>query len=76
MKHIPSIRESAEVHFWQDGADRVEEFDEFWRARIRFERLMNTDGAYNLKLIKYVTTAEVLDKGYERNVSMLTGGKP
>lgn len=71
MTYIPSVRESAEVHYWQGGEDHVELFDLPWRARMRFEVLRGVDGVYNIKLVKYVTTAEVVDKAYERNTDLM-----
>lgn len=61
-----------EVHYW-DGKEKVETFIRLFVARERYEELYKAHGYYNLKLIKYVTTSEILDKGYERNVSMMEG---
>ena len=63
-----------EVQYW-DGKDKVETFMRLYLARSRFEELYKARGYYNIKLVKYVTTAEVLDKGYERNVSMMKVGR-
>lgn len=71
MTYIPSVKENGAVHFWQDGEDRVEKFDLFWRAEMRFDVLRNTGGVYNLKLVKYVTTSEVVFTAFERNISLM-----
>lgn len=53
---------------WWEGEPRSMEFEDFWRARMAFENLMKVGGAYNIKLIKIVTTETEEDRAYMRSV--------